>query len=1244
MKRYGIFKFWVVLKEKVFRKNKNKNKGTTEGKKENISKVIKTEKILPMNEEEEITEVITHIEASQTNEVNMVLCEMSEEKYLVGENAENRKELETENLPQDRGVFDVTDKVNSQKEEHGEEITLEEVTSVERTHDDKNLDDEIPDDEIHDDDDESHDDEVHSDEVCDEKTYNEEIHEEQTDEESKDFEQALIRKEKELVYNNEVELTQKKVDEKYLSHLKEVPEVDNYSKLRNRIVKEFPDIKLLCEIEINDDEYKLLCAYFRKKYMHIRRDIGHSVVDIIFSVALVQIGIRNYDGNFWKQVDDVMGIKVPLTHRAWIGGTLSDTLVAFGKPLYSNQEYVTNILMHCFVTQSFLIRMYDYLFQYYNLDLQRDMVGMNEADMDFLCSSIKNPFGMRKQLLSNYTALSIKKNEDYCKNILYNALRLIDMSFWNEYSEDVVLPERFQSEFEEWKKVSSFYKNEQKRMEEVLLSGTREKVYRKPHLKCHLEKGVFEVVLPPQMVRESKENEYPTLTWQIFSLKTSRELKCSLEEGYSGYKTKELKIELEPEEIFGEIQFLLFKDNDLLRKFSWAKHKINFFDESGNWISGVSLEAGNYFGFTEIETNVISDALLATSIRNDMKFWEFNFAAGDLVQICGETSYYIGDVPNTGLTNEYLLKDVIVFTEQEEKVSVYNKLPSYVIDISVKQFNGTAIYVNGKIERLSEKDFVDVCNAKNDEKKYYFLNLHGLENIRTGFNEIVIDIPGSTRKLQERFVYIPDFHYMFEDAPYVFQKRGTLSLNRKITKGIITDVVCEMQNYDFAIDDLNSEYLEFPIIFDNVKYKMAIRIPVFMYSWDMNNWNVYKSEDIWHTELQSYIYIKYPANRISLGVSGRGDTLQATYVYNKDVHGIFVCDLTKLKSYFYDGTITKKIMLITDAVEYDILRIITKSYLHNVILEVDYEKDYVAWKFDISGKNTYYADIFYKDECLIEKEVITEGKIETKIPIHSAKYLVKVFESEDEFGFDEEYDFVGQSETTVLNPMELTNSCMKLNVITEIENPKNVLEVNYSYYIFISGADEDMDNDKHYYTGILAGVFHNSVMCASKVKIYIPNLNDIYHVVISFVDEYGDNCDFLYDSYTNSISECENSRFTKSEAYRRYEMLYTDMFVWDVKYVSNNTELEKKAQSWIEIHNKKRTKDFWKSDNYEFKKDSIDELELSLRSYNCLKRAGLITVEQVVAAYQKGNLMKIRNFGRKNYEEVYSKLCKRNLI
>ncbi len=52
---------------------------------------------------------------------------------------------------------------------------------------------------------------------------------------------------------------------------------------------------------------------------------------------------------------------------------------------------------------------------------------------------------------------------------------------------------------------------------------------------------------------------------------------------------------------------------------------------------------------------------------------------------------------------------------------------------------------------------------------------------------------------------------------------------------------------------------------------------------------------------------------------------------------------------------------------------------------------------------------------------------------------------------------------------------------------------------------------------------------------------------------------------------------------------------------------------------------------------SIDELELSVRSYNCLKRAGINTVEELTNKTSE-DMMKVRNLGRKSLEEVLAKL------
>ena len=62
----------------------------------------------------------------------------------------------------------------------------------------------------------------------------------------------------------------------------------------------------------------------------------------------------------------------------------------------------------------------------------------------------------------------------------------------------------------------------------------------------------------------------------------------------------------------------------------------------------------------------------------------------------------------------------------------------------------------------------------------------------------------------------------------------------------------------------------------------------------------------------------------------------------------------------------------------------------------------------------------------------------------------------------------------------------------------------------------------------------------------------------------------------------------------------------------------------------------------EFKKEkvlemSIEDLELSVRSFNCLKRANISTVEDLTNK-SEADMMKVRNLGKKSLDEVTNKL------
>ena len=62
------------------------------------------------------------------------------------------------------------------------------------------------------------------------------------------------------------------------------------------------------------------------------------------------------------------------------------------------------------------------------------------------------------------------------------------------------------------------------------------------------------------------------------------------------------------------------------------------------------------------------------------------------------------------------------------------------------------------------------------------------------------------------------------------------------------------------------------------------------------------------------------------------------------------------------------------------------------------------------------------------------------------------------------------------------------------------------------------------------------------------------------------------------------------------------------------------------------------ADNGKVLETTIEELELSVRSFNCLKRAGINTVENLINKSEE-DMMKVRNLGRKSLEEVIAKLA-----
>ena len=59
-------------------------------------------------------------------------------------------------------------------------------------------------------------------------------------------------------------------------------------------------------------------------------------------------------------------------------------------------------------------------------------------------------------------------------------------------------------------------------------------------------------------------------------------------------------------------------------------------------------------------------------------------------------------------------------------------------------------------------------------------------------------------------------------------------------------------------------------------------------------------------------------------------------------------------------------------------------------------------------------------------------------------------------------------------------------------------------------------------------------------------------------------------------------------------------------------------------------------DALQYKQIMIEKLNLSVRLYNVLKRAGINTLQDLLIAYEQGTLLEIQNLGIKSYEAIKS--------
>ena len=136
-------------------------------------------------------------------------------------------------------------------------------------------------------------------------------------------------------------------------------------------------------------------------------------------------------------------------------------------------------------------------------------------------------------------------------------------------------------------------------------------------------------------------------------------------------------------------------------------------------------------------------------------------------------------------------------------------------------------------------------------------------------------------------------------------------------------------------------------------------------------------------------------------------------------------------------------------------------------------------------------------------------------------------------------------------------------------------------------------------------------------SIYTPVLKCNYTVDNTRVGQITDYNKLTLDVWTNGVLNAQEAVSLAAKVLTEHLNLFVDLSErgsQDVMVVKEDSSKEKVLEM------------------------TIDEMDLSVRSFNCLKRAGIDTVEDLIGKSEE-EMMKVRNLGRKSLEEVMQKLA-----
>ena len=429
---------------------------------------------------------------------------------------------------------------------------------------------------------------------------------------------------------------------------------------------------------------------------------------------------------------------------------------------------------------------------------------------------------------------------------------------------------------------------------------------------------------------------------------------------------------------------------------------------------------------------------------------------------------------------------------------------------------------------------------------------------------------------------------------------------------------------------------------------VAFEIPRLSYRFQgEETWRSSLQLSIWHKDLPNIVEVRYPAERLTILLDEEGndeeDNEQHSQSYSRNQEkGYFICDLHPFRSWLGKRVAVRRLYVkLPEMKERSrFLNIYTKDVFISAVLTANLKEDMIHGEFDIIGKAPCFADLWFGDELLLEKEPIVDGRISLRTEVVSGTYRVDIFEMDtDDDGFDDPvYDLLASRTTELMNPSNLTGSHVEIKQLIR-EGSDSYLRLKRKYTLYDLVPMKNMG--KGYYSGHMVvrehmyGDYRNDYQAC----IHIPDPEELTKAYIFTLDEYGDEQSFIYDNERQYIRNDEDKTVSGVFKYWRFLYLWEDEYVFRIDFVEKPQNFDAMLAADRMNRNARRQK--WEQEEKEKKsmrkQDTLsvplNKLGLSVRIFNTLWREGIGTsTDLYIRAKLPGGLFRIRNMRARDIE------------